>query len=106
MGNGNGWGLHVAERACILRLDRTTAQGTVLDAIDDTWVNDRGMSCLGARVQCPACGSIGLIVANGPRSEEDGMDGKLPALEGDFCRCRCSPMPQLIASQHDWTYES
>lgn len=96
----------MAERACILRLDRTTAQGTVLDAIEDTGINERGMSYLGARVQCPACGAVGLIVANGPHSEDDAVDGKLPALEADFCCCKCSPMPQLIASQHDWTYES
>lgn len=96
----------MAERACILQFDRTTAQGTVLDGIEDTGMNDRGMSYLGARVQCPACGAIGFIVAIGPRSEDDAVDGKLPALEGDFCRCECSPMPQLIASQRDWTYES
>ncbi|CAG9265744.1 conserved hypothetical protein [Burkholderia diffusa] len=93
------------ERACILRLDRTTANGTVLDSIGEVGPDDRGISYLGARVQCPACGSVGLIVANGPRSENDAMDGKLPALEGDFCRCKCFPMPQLIASQRDWTYE-
>jgi uncharacterized Zn-binding protein involved in type VI secretion len=95
----------MAERACILRLDRTTAQGTVLDDIDDTGVGERGMSYLGARIQCPACSTVGHIQANGPRAEEDAIDGKMPALEGDFCRCKCSPMPQLIASQRDWTYE-
>lgn len=70
----------MAERACILRLDRTTAQGTVLDAIDDTGIDDRGMSYLGARVQCSACGSIGRIEATGPRSEDDAVDCRLPAL--------------------------
>lgn len=43
----------MAERAGILRLDRTTAQGTALDAIDDTGVGDRGMSYLDARARCP-----------------------------------------------------
>ncbi|KVP85229.1 hypothetical protein WJ96_23650 [Burkholderia ubonensis] len=95
----------MSERACILHLDRTTANGTVLDGLDGVDPDERGMSYLGARVQCPACGSTGLIVANGPRSEDDAMDGKLPALEGDFCRCRCNPPPMLVASQHDWTYE-
>ncbi|WNC88578.1 PAAR domain-containing protein [Paraburkholderia sp. FT54] len=95
----------MSERACILRLDRTTANGTVLDGIADVGPDERGMSYLGARVQCPACGSIGHIVANGPRSEDDAIDDRLPALEGDLCRCRCNPPPILIASQHDWTYE-
>ena len=96
----------MVERACILRLDRTTAQGTVLDAIDDTGIDERGMSYLGARVQCPACGTVGHIEANGPRDESNAIDGKLPALEFDFCRCGCNPPPTLIASQRDWTYGS
>ena len=96
----------MAERACILRLDQTTAQGTVLDGIADTGVGERGMSYLGAHVQCPACGIVGHIEANGPRDEADAIDGKLPALEGDFCRCGCTPPPRLIASQRDWTYVS
>ena len=96
----------MGERACILRLDRTTANGTVLDGIEDVGPDERGMSYIGARVQCPACGSIGHIAANGPRAEDDAMDGRLPALEEDYCRCRCNPPPTLIASQRDWTYGS
>lgn len=96
----------MAERAGILRLDRTTAQGTVLDAIEDTGIDERGMSYLGARVQCPACGTVGRIEANGPRNPEDAIDDKLPALENDYCRCGCNPPPRLIASQRDWTYGS
>ncbi|CAE6769123.1 PAAR domain-containing protein [Paraburkholderia domus] len=90
----------MSDRACILRLDRTTANGTVLDSIENVGPDERGMSYIGARVQCPACGSIGHIVANGLRAEDDAMDGKLLALEGDFCRCGCNPPPMLIASQH------
>ncbi|CAE6852911.1 hypothetical protein R69927_07518 [Paraburkholderia domus] len=96
----------MSDRACILRLDRTTANGIVLDSIENVGPNERGMSYIGARVQCPACGSIGHVVPNGPRAEDDGLDGKLPALEGDFCRCGCIPPPTLIASQRDWTYGS
>ncbi|GAB7524489.1 PAAR domain-containing protein [Paraburkholderia sp. 2C] len=95
----------MVERACILRFDRTTAHGTVLDAIEDIGLDGRGVSYIGARVQCPACGVVGHIEANGPRSDDNAMDGRLPALERDFCRCRCSPSPTLIASQHHWTYE-
>lgn len=96
----------MAERACILRLDRTTVQGAVLDGIDGTGVDERGMSYLGARVQCPACGTEGRIEADGPRNAEDAIDDKLPALENDLCRCGCNPPPRLIASQCEWTYES
>lgn len=96
----------MSERACILRLDRTTALGTVLDGIEDTGVEERGMSYLGARVQRPACGTVGYIEASGPRDEESAIDGKLPALENDLCRCGCTPPPRLIASQHEWTYEN
>jgi uncharacterized Zn-binding protein involved in type VI secretion len=95
----------MTERACILRLDQTTAGGTVLDAIEDTGVGERGMSYIGARVQCPVCGTVGFIEVNGPRAEDDAIDGKLPALETDLCRCGCTPPPRLIASQRDWIYE-
>ena len=95
----------MTERACILRLDRTTAGGIVLDAIEDTGVGERGMSYIGARVQCPVCGTVGCIEASGLRDEANAIDGKLPALENDLCRCGCTPPPRLIASQRDWTYE-
>lgn len=106
MQNGNGWGRHMAERACILRLDRTAAGGTVLDGIEGTGVGERGMSYIGARVQCLACETVGHIEADRPRHEADAIEGKLPALENDFCRCRCTPSPRLIASQREWAYES
>jgi uncharacterized Zn-binding protein involved in type VI secretion len=95
----------MTERACILRLDRTTAGGIVLDAIEDTGVGERGMSYIGARVQCPVCDTVGHIEANGLSADNNAIDGKLPALENDLCRCRCTPAPRLIASQRDWTYE-
>ncbi|HKT98828.1 MAG TPA: hypothetical protein VJS30_20220 [Paraburkholderia sp.] len=64
------------------------------------------MSYLGARVQCPACGTVGRIEAYGLRNPEDAISDKLPALENDLCRCGCNPPPRLVASQHEWTYES
>lgn len=96
----------MGERACIFQHDRTTANGIVLDGIDGTGLDERGLSYLGARVQCPACGTMGCIEAEGPRDEADAIDDKLPALENDLCRCGCTPPPRLIASQRDWTVEA
>ncbi len=48
----------MGERAHILQYDRTSAGGTVLDGLDDVCRNDRKLSYLGARVQCPACNSM------------------------------------------------
>ncbi|TDV20981.1 PAAR domain-containing protein [Paraburkholderia caballeronis] len=92
----------MAERAYILQHDTTTAKGDVLDGLDDVFHNDRKVSYLGARVRCPACGTVGRIEADSPR-EHDDLTGTRPALEGDFCACGCNPKPLLIASQDDWT---
>ncbi len=95
----------MAERACILQHDRTTANGIVLDGLDDIGLGDRKLSYVGARVQCPACHSIGRVEAHGERSDHN-LSGKRHALENDLCRCRCNPPPRLIASQCEWTDEA
>jgi uncharacterized Zn-binding protein involved in type VI secretion len=95
----------MGERAHILQYDRTSAGGTVLDGLDDVCRNDRKLSYLGARVQCPACNSIGRIGPDGTRPAND-LVGRQRALEGDFCLCACSPKPTLIASQKDWTLDT
>lgn len=94
----------MTERAYILQFDTTTANGSVLDGLDDVFHHDRKLSYLGARVSCPACGTVGRIEADSPR-EHDDLTGTLPALSGDYCVCGCNPKPRLIASQHDWTTE-
>jgi hypothetical protein len=38
----------MAERACIFQHDRTTANGVVLDGLDDMDLDDRKLSYLGA----------------------------------------------------------
>lgn len=95
----------MSQRACILQYDRTTAQGVVLDGLDDVAVGERKISYLGARVQCPVCKSIGQIVADGPRAVADEFGGRQPALENDLCRCGCQPPPRLLASQRVWTFD-
>ncbi|MBN3837369.1 PAAR domain-containing protein [Burkholderia sp. Ac-20344] len=92
-------------RACIFQHDLTTANGVVLDGLDDISLDDRKLSYLGARVRCPACNTVGHIEPDGARPREDDLNGKLPALEGDLCRCACRPPPRLVASQRDWTVE-
>ncbi|MBY4868142.1 PAAR domain-containing protein [Burkholderia sp. Bp9017] len=95
----------MTERACICQHDRTTANGVVLDGLDDIGLDDRKLSYLGARVQCPACNVVGHIEAAVARSLDDDLGGKQHALEGDLCRCACNPPPRLVASQRDWTVE-
>ena len=92
-------------RAYILQHDTTTANGDVLDGLDDVFHNDRRLSYLGARVRCFACGRVGQIAPDGPRDHDD-LAGARPALEGDRCLCGCAPPPRLIASQHDWTTDA
>ncbi|HTH61388.1 MAG TPA: PAAR domain-containing protein [Paraburkholderia sp.] len=92
----------MTDRAYILQHDTTTANGDVLDGLDDVRHGDRRLSYLGARVRCPACGSEGVIVPDGNRDHDD-LTGTQSALEGDFCVCGCTPPPRLVASQHDWT---
>ncbi len=92
-------------RAYILKGDSTTVGGIVLDGLDDVSWNDRGLSYLGARVSCPVCKTIGLIAQDGERADEE-LTGKKPALDQDFCACKCSPFPRVRASQDDWTTDA
>lgn len=93
------------ERACIFQHDRTTANGIVLDGLDDIGLDDRKLSYLGARVQCPVCNTVGQIEPDVARPLRDDFNGKQHALEGDLCRCACHPPPRLVASQRDWTVD-
>ncbi len=95
----------MAGRACIFQHDRTTANGVVLDGLDDIGLNDRKLSYLGARIQCPACDTIGHIEPDVVRQSHDDLGGEQYALEGDLCRCACNPPPQLVASQRDGTVD-
>jgi len=95
----------MAERACIFQHDRTTANGVVLDGLDDIGLDDRKLSYLGARVRCPACNAVGHIEPDAVRLWDDDLSGKQHALEGDLCRCACNPLPRLVASRRDWTVD-
>ncbi|WP_175717815.1 PAAR domain-containing protein [Burkholderia anthina] len=95
----------MAERAWICQHDRTTAHGVVLDGLDGIGFDDRKLSYVGARVQCPACNTIGHIEPDGAKPRAGDLDGKQHALEEDLCRCACNPPPRLVASRRDWTVE-
>lgn len=102
---GNGLAPDMTDRACIFQHDRTTANGVVLDGLDDIGLGDRRLSYLGARIRCPACNTVGHIEPDGSTPRADDLSGKQHALEGDLCRCACNPSPRLVASQRDWTVE-
>ncbi|RQZ70131.1 PAAR domain-containing protein [Burkholderia sp. Bp9004] len=78
--------------------DHSSTGGTVVDGIPTTECLGRQMTYVGAKVVCPACKQMGVIVANGPRWP-GSMMGLQPALEGDKVACRCSPLPTMLASQ-------
>lgn len=77
---------------------RTTAGGTVTSGSSRSTINDQPMAREGDEVQCPACGSTGRIVCDGLHLSET-IEGREVALDGDVCRCLCSPPPRLIANQ-------
>lgn len=87
------------QRAWLRKGDTSSVGGVVLDGIEN--VTHHGVPCtfIGARVECPACQSIGHIEAAGHRCSVK-ISGKEQALEGDVCQCKCDPPPTMIASQH------
>lgn len=86
------------ERFHIRLGDRTTADGTVRSDSELSCIIDQPQACEGDQVYCPACKTLGVIVCTGPRLD-DTINGAQTALDGDLCRCKCSPAPRLIASQ-------
>ncbi|KWF18680.1 PAAR domain-containing protein [Burkholderia pseudomultivorans] len=78
--------------------DKTDRNGVVVDGIAGTLFQAQPFAYPGAAVQCPACGTMGIIASDGsPR--EMTMMGKQVALENDLCQCKCEPLPKLVASQ-------
>jgi hypothetical protein len=71
---------------------------TIIEGIDKVKYRGVHLTYLYAKVRCPACNTIGIIVPWGPRRRGKLM-GKEPALHNDLCACKCDPKPHLIASQ-------
>jgi uncharacterized Zn-binding protein involved in type VI secretion len=85
-------------RRFIRKGDKTDCDGIVTDGIGNSSLQGRPLAYLGAPVQCPACGTEGVIVSDGsPRAMT--VMSKQVALENDLCQCKCDPLPKLIASQ-------
>lgn len=86
-------------RNMILKGDKTTRGGVVIEG-DESFTSDgRPVACQGARIDCPSCESEGRIVNVGPYLPMTLRAGKQVALEGDHCVCKCDPPPLLIASR-------
>jgi uncharacterized Zn-binding protein involved in type VI secretion len=77
---------------------KTTAGGTVRASA--TWYTVDGIPLAreGDPVDCPACGTEGVIQCVQPRMPNH-LDGKEFALSDDLCICGCSPAPKLMAEQ-------
>ncbi|MGA7815727.1 MAG: PAAR domain-containing protein [Caballeronia sp.] len=82
-----------------LRIGDKAANGaTIIEGTDKVKVGGVHLTYLYAKVRCPACNTIGIIVPSGPRRPGKWMD-KEPALDNDLCACKCDPKPYLISSQ-------
>lgn len=77
---------------------KTTAGGTVKASVKWYKLNGVPLACEGDPVDCPACGTEGIIQCVMPRLH-DHLNGKQFALSEDLCICNCSPPPKLIAEQ-------
>ena len=85
-------------RKFIRKGDKTDRSGIVMDGITQSLFQGEPLAYLGASVQCPACGTQGIIISDGsPRTMT--VMGKQVALENDLCQCKCDPLPKLLASQ-------
>ncbi len=85
-------------RRFIRKGDKTDRDGVVTEGIGNSSLQGQPLAYLGAPVQCPACGTEGVIISDGsPRTMT--VMSKQVALENDLCQCKCNPLPKLIASQ-------
>ena len=89
------------KRYMILKGDKTTADGVVLEGDETTTNAGRPLAYQGAAIYCPACKSQGRIVRDGPHLPMSFLAGKQVALDNDLCVCKCDPPPRLIASRQD-----
>ena len=93
-------------RARIREGDSTTAGGVVMAGKLKTDTMHGKLSTFeGDPVQCPACDSIGHTECVQPYRPNTGQDGRQRNLDGDLCRCKCSPPPRLKAREdnyRDW----
>lgn len=77
---------------------KTTVGGVVTTAMPLFSIDDVPVAHEGDKVACPACKSVGVIQAYGPRLPETTM-GRKVALSGDLCICGCKPPPRMVHIQ-------
>lgn len=77
---------------------KTTAGGTVKTASSYCTVDGARLALEGDKVDCPTCGTTGVIQCVQPRLP-DRCNGVEYALSADLCICQCSPAPKLTSDQ-------
>jgi uncharacterized Zn-binding protein involved in type VI secretion len=77
---------------------KTDAGGVVKASSQHHMVNGMPLAREGDPIDCPACGTQGVIQCTTPRISHT-LDGKEFALSDDLCICECSPAPKLVADQ-------
>lgn len=82
---------------------KTTAGGVVKTGSSNATLNGVLLAVDGDLIDCPVCGSEGVIHCVLPRIS-DTYDGKELALSDDLCICKCNPPPKLLADQ-DFDYQ-
>lgn len=84
----------MGEKALIVKGDKTSHGGTVLEGFEDYTIQGKPVAAKGHKVKCPKCKGVYPIVQG-----YDGLivDGKPVALEGFKTACGA----KLIASQHE-----
>ena len=88
-----------------IRAGATTTAGGIVKASSNFFnLNGAPVAREGDPVDCPACGSQGVIECVMPRLSRQ-FEGKEYALSDDLCICQCNPPPKLIADQ-DFSYQT
>ena len=91
-------------RAFIREGDTTTVGGTVMGGVTlNVTMHGKLATYAGDPVHCPACKSTGLTECVQPYLPHTGPDGRQRSLDGDLCRCACSPPPRLKALEQNYT---
>lgn len=80
--------------------DLAMSGAVVLEGFSDAHHHGVALTYVGAAMSCPACRSAGYIVAQGPRRPGLWM-GKVLALSGDLCVCKCAEPSEIMQSQTD-----
>jgi uncharacterized Zn-binding protein involved in type VI secretion len=76
----------------------TTAGGIARASSSFMTVNGAPLVLEGDKVDCRACGSVGIVHVVMPRLH-DAFNGRQYALGDDLCICKCNPPPKLISER-------